>query len=57
MGVLFALSMFTVAGELVVLSKVPFWPTYGTIALGEALSMAVGGAVMMVLTRFVDLDK
>lgn len=57
MGVLFALSMFTVAGELVVLSKVPFWPTYGTIALGEAPSMAVGGAVMMVLTRFVDLDK
>lgn len=57
MGILFALSMFTIAGELTILTKVPFWPTYATIALGEAISMAVGGVVMMILTRFVDLDK
>lgn len=57
MGILFALSMFTIAGELTILTKVQFWPTYATIALGEAISMAVGGVVMMILTRFVDLDK
>ena len=57
MGVLFAFSMFTVAGELTIMSKAPFWASYATIALGEAVSMAVGGVVMMVLTRYVDLDK
>lgn len=57
MGVLFTFSMFTIAGELTIMSKVPFWASYATIALGEAVSMAVGGVVMMVLTRYVDLDK
>ncbi|WP_225354128.1 QueT transporter family protein [Lacticaseibacillus saniviri] len=27
----------------------PFWPTYLTVAIGEAISMAIGGVLMAAL--------
>lgn len=55
MGVLFALSMFTVAGELYLAFKTPFWINYASIAIGEGLSMAIGGIIMYVVNKRLDI--
>lgn len=56
-GVLFTLSMFTVAAQLTILFDLPFWPTYGMVAVGEALSMTVGGVTMYLLSKKIDFTK
>lgn len=56
-AVLFTLSMFTVATQLMLIYELPFWPTYGTVAVGEALSMLVGGIAIYLLQQKIDLTK
>ena len=48
-GAIFVVSMFTVAGQISLMGHVPFWPTYLTVAIGEAISMAIGGVLMAAL--------
>jgi len=53
-AIIFALSMFTVAGQLTFLFGLPFWPTYFTVGLGELLSMTVGGMIFHSLRKKID---
>lgn len=56
-ALIFAISMFTVAGQLTILYDLPFWPTYLTVGIGELLSMTVGGIVIYFLNKKIDLTK
>lgn len=56
MGTLFTLSMCTVAAQLTFVNGLPFWPTYATVALGETLSMTLGGVVMCSVAKVVPFD-
>ncbi|MBQ0138926.1 MAG: QueT transporter family protein [Kurthia sp.] len=56
-GVLFTASMFTVATQLMIIYDLPFWPTYGTVALGEAFSMLVGGITIYLLQKKIDFTN
>lgn len=55
-AIIFALSMFTVAGQFTILLGYPFWPTYMTIAIGELLSMTVGGFVIHALGKKINFS-
>ncbi|EOY2815045.1 QueT transporter family protein [Enterococcus faecalis] len=50
-AILFALSMFTVAGPLTFFYQLPFWYTWLAVGLGELLSMTVGGILIYVLNK------
>lgn len=50
-------SMFTVATQLTLMLGLPFWPTYGMIAVGEALSMTLGGVTIYLLQKKIDFTK
>ncbi|GKV68605.1 membrane protein [Sporosarcina sp. NCCP-2716] len=56
-ALIFAVSMFTVAGQLTVLYGAPFWFTWFTVAAGELLSMTVGGMIMLALSKKIDFTK
>ena len=56
-AIIFALSMFTVAGQLTILSGLPFWPTYLTVGIGELLSMTVGGIAIHYMNKKMDFSK
>ena len=56
-ALIFAFSMFTVAGQLSILYHLPFFYTWYTVALGELLSMAVGGVIMNILKKKIDFTK
>ena len=56
-AIIFALSMFTVAGQLTILHGFPFWLTYFTVGVGELLSMTVGGMIMHSLHKKIDFTK
>ncbi|MCG5102855.1 QueT transporter family protein [Oceanobacillus alkalisoli] len=56
-AIIFTLSMFTVAVQLYILFNLPFWMTYLTVALGELLSMTIGGFIMYMVSKRVDLTK
>lgn len=56
-AVIFAFSMFTVAGQLVILYDLPFFYTWLTVGVGELLSMTVGGMVVYFLSKKIDLSK
>lgn len=56
-AIIFALSMFTVAGQLTILYGLPFWLTYFTVGVGELLSMTVGGMIMHSLHKKIDFTK
>lgn len=47
-------SMFTIAGELYVLAQAPFWLTYATIAVGEAVSLVIGVLILLWIHRHYD---
>src|SRR5699024_1182424 len=49
--VISTLSMFTVAGQLHFVFDMPFWVTYATVALGELLSMTIGGIFIYFLNK------
>lgn len=56
-ALIFAISMFTVAGQLTILYDLPFWPTWFTVGIGELLSMIVGGITIYLLNKRIDLSK
>ncbi|MGX7024975.1 QueT transporter family protein [Vagococcus hydrophili] len=56
-SLIFALSMFTVAGMLAVFYHMPFWITYGFVALGEALSMGLTGCLIYGVSQRIDLTQ
>jgi uncharacterized membrane protein len=56
-AVIFALSMFTVAGQLSIMLDLPFFYTWLTVGLGELLSMTVGGFFVYMLSKKIDLSK
>lgn len=56
-AIIFALSMFTVAGQLSIMLGFPFWLTYFTVGVGELLSMTVGGMIMYSLHKKLDFTK
>ncbi|MEB2299398.1 QueT transporter family protein [Lysinibacillus xylanilyticus] len=56
-ALIFALSMFTVAGQLTILYDLPFWATWFTVGVGELLSMTVGGMTIYLLNKKIDLTK
>ena len=56
-AIIFALSMFTVAGQLAILYGLPFWPTYLTVGIGELLSMTVGGIAIHYMNKKIDFTK
>lgn len=56
-GILFTASMFTVATQLMIVFDMPFWPTYGMVAVGEAFSMLVGGVTIYLLQKKIDFTK
>ncbi|MBK3493826.1 QueT transporter family protein [Viridibacillus sp. YIM B01967] len=56
-ALIFAISMFTVAGQLTILFDYPFWATWLTVGIGELLSMTVGGIIIHLLNKKIDLSK
>lgn len=56
-AVIFALSMFTVAGQLHIVFEMPFWITYVTVGLGELFSMTIGGVIIYLVNKKMDLAK
>ncbi|WP_332649563.1 QueT transporter family protein [Lysinibacillus sp. 54212] len=50
-------SMFTVAAQLTIMLDLPFWPTYFTVAVGELLSMTVGGVTIHLLNKKLNFAK
>ncbi|MGE7673665.1 QueT transporter family protein [Lysinibacillus sp. NPDC094403] len=56
-ALIFAISMFTVAGQLTILYDLPFWATWFTVGVGELLSMTVGGITIYLLNKKIDLTK
>ncbi|WJY26846.1 MULTISPECIES: QueT transporter family protein [Sporosarcina] len=56
-ALIFAVSMFTVAGQLTLLYGMPFWLTWFTVGVGELLSMSVGGAIMLALSKKIDFTR
>ncbi|MFJ7696953.1 QueT transporter family protein [Lysinibacillus fusiformis] len=56
-ALIFAVSMFTVAGQLSILYDLPFWATWFTVGIGELLSMTVGGLTIYLLNKKIDFSK
>lgn len=48
---------WSVALELYYVSKLPFWPTYFTVAIGEFGSMLIGSILMWILSKRIDLTR
>lgn len=57
LAVVFTLSMFTIALELVVLAKVPFWETYVSLMIGEGSSLLFGGIMMYFVSKRIDFNE
>lgn len=55
--ILFALSMFTVAGQLTFLYQMPFMINWLYIGIGELLSMTIGGIIIYLVSQQFDLTK
>ncbi|MDY0409737.1 QueT transporter family protein [Virgibacillus soli] len=56
-AVIFAISMFTVAGQLHILLDLPFFYTWFIVGVGELLSMTVGGFIIYFVSKKIDLTK
>lgn len=56
-AIIISLSMFTIAWELNVMTKAPFWAGWLTIGLGELLSMTIGGIIIYLLSKRINLTK
>ncbi|WP_125768430.1 QueT transporter family protein [Lapidilactobacillus wuchangensis] len=48
--------MFLIAWELVVLTKAPFWLTYGSVAAGEFASLLVGAILIYYMSKRIDFN-
>jgi len=49
--------MWVIALELHLFANMPFWLTYGWVAIGEFVSLILGGVIIYTLSRQVDLTK
>lgn len=56
-AVICIISMFTVAGQLTYFYQLPFFYTWLTVAIGELLSMSVGGIIIYWVSEKIDLTK
>ncbi|MBO0412742.1 QueT transporter family protein [Enterococcus hulanensis] len=56
-ALIFAFSMFTVAGQLTFFYQVPFFFNWLIIGLGELLSMSLGGVLIYLINKRIDLTK
>lgn len=58
-AIIATLSMFTIAGQIYLVSEEPssFWLMYLTIALGELVSMTIGGFIIYFINKKIDLSK
>jgi uncharacterized membrane protein len=56
-AVIFAASMFTIAGQLTLLLGLPFFHTWLFVGLGELLSMTIGGIIIYFVSQRIDLSK
>ncbi|MGT2925926.1 QueT transporter family protein [Streptococcus cuniculipharyngis] len=56
-SIFFALSMVTVAAELAIIAKAPFFWTWLTTGLGELLSLLVGSLVIEKLGQRIDFRR
>ncbi|WP_313630382.1 QueT transporter family protein [Enterococcus devriesei] len=56
-ALVFAFSMFTVAGQLSFFYQAPFFFNWLVIGLGELLSMSLGGAMIYLISQRVNLTK
>ncbi|GAA2908390.1 QueT transporter family protein [Enterococcus pseudoavium] len=56
-ALIFAFSMFTVAGQLTFFYQAPFFFNWLIIGLGELLSMTLGGILIYLLNKRLDLTK
>lgn len=52
-----SLSMFTVAGQLTYFYHLPFFYSWLTVAIGELLSMSIGGILIYWISEKIDLTK
>lgn len=54
-------SMFTIALELAWIGNAAFWPTFwmdwGTIAIGEFISLTIGAVLLILIGQRIDLNK
>ncbi|WP_252903856.1 QueT transporter family protein [Secundilactobacillus oryzae] len=54
-------SMFTIAAEIAFIGKTAFWATFwlnwGTIAIGEFISLVIGAILLYIMSKRIDLDK
>lgn len=57
MTVMFMTSMALIAVQLVILTDWPFFFAWFTSAVGELISMTIGGSIMYMLSKKVDLTK
>lgn len=57
MAIIFTISMFTIAIQMVILLDFPFFYTWFTIAVGELLSMTIGGVIIHMLSKKINLSK
>lgn len=56
-AIICSISMFTVAGQLTYFYQLPFFYTWFTVAVGELLSMSVGGVIIYWISEKIDLTK
>ncbi|MGX6962152.1 QueT transporter family protein [Vagococcus xieshaowenii] len=56
-AVIFAISMFTVSGQLTIMYQAPFFINWLAIGLGELFSMTVGGVLIHWISKKIDLTK
>lgn len=56
-AIIFALSMFTVAGQLYILLDFPFFHTWLFVGLGELFSMTIGGIIIYFIHKRIDLTR
>lgn len=56
-ALIFAFSMFTVAGQLTFFYQAPFFFNWLVIGLGELLSMSLGGVLIYLINKRIDLTK
>lgn len=59
MAAIVVVSMFTIAGQIYFVTEEPvsFWFMYLTIALGQLVSMTIGGVIIYFVNKKLDLSK
>jgi len=56
-AIIFSVSMFTVAFQLTFLLDLPFLSTWFIVGIGELVSMTIGGIVIYLISKKIDLTK